>query len=570
MKNKWSRVLCLLLSTAMVLGLAACGGGNDTTASNDVASSTASSSAGAAESAAPEAKGDKILYTNGGPEEFFETPWLNPGTYMYNKTVYAHLIMADSNLNPIQDDPDALATYQYSEDGKTLTFVLRDDAYWHDGEKITAEDIKWSIEYVSKTAVINPVFLSTFKAIEGAVDADGNIKETFDGIAIDGNTITITFSGIAPDALLTFTQFAPVPQKYFEGIDPLQVQQAEYFQHPIGSGPFKVGEVSMNNYTTLVPFDQYYNGVADFTIQMLPSAGDSDPNLVTRAMAGNLDYGYTKMVADIQALESVEGIHLTAVDVRYTRLLYLNKFPNADGTPAALADYRVRQAIRYAIDMDTICETLFSGAAVSADVLIPGASDKAEGLNSYEYNPEKAKELLAEAGWDSSTVIKTVYYYTDQGTVDLMTAIQAYLAEVGITMEFQLVEGDLATILWSAPADQVNGARAVDWDMCYAANAALSLHEYYDRYRTGSATNSHTPEDKTLNALIDATNASTDVEEQIAAFKALTEYENENMFTMALYYQPIYVITSDNVQGVPLDATPQYCTDWHIQDWVIG
>lgn len=555
MRTSLKRVLCLLLGIIMILSLAACGGGSEPKT---------------AEPAPVAAGGEKVLYTNGGPEEFFETPWLNPGSYMYNKTVYAHLIVADKNLSPIEDDPDALATYKYSEDGTTLTFVLRDDALWHDGEKVTAEDIKWSIEYVSKTAVVNPVFLSTFKAIEGAVADDGKINETFSGIVVDGNTITITFSGIAPDALLTFTQFAPVPQKYFEGVDPLQVQQAEYFQKPIGSGPFMVGDVSMNNYTMLVPFEQYYNGAADFVIHMQPSAGDSDPNLVTRAMAGQMDYAYTKMVADIQALESVKGINLTPVDVRYTRLFYPNKFPNADGTPAALADYRVRQAIRYAIDMDTICETLFSGAAVSADVLIPGAADKAGGLNPYDFNPEKAKELLNEAGWDSNTVIKAVYYYTDQATVDLMTAIQAYLADVGIKLEFQLVEGDLASLLWTAPADQTNGVRAVDWDLCYAANAALSLHEYYDRYRTGSATNSHTPEDAKLNELIDATNASANVADQIAAFKALTKYENESMFTMALYYQPIYVITSDKVQGVPLDATPQYCTDWHIQDWVVG
>ena len=565
MKNS-KRFICLLLGAVMILGLAACGGNSAAPATT---ATTAAAATTAAVTEAPAAGGDKILYTNGGPEEFFETPWLNPGTYMYNKTVYAHLIVADKNLSPIQDDPDALATYTFSDDGKVLTFQLK-DAYWHDGEKITPEDIKWSIEYVSKTAVINPVFLSTFKAIEGAVAEDGSINETFSGIAIDGNTITITFSGIAPDALLAFTQFAPVPQKYFEGVDPLKVQQAEYFQKPIGSGPFMVGEVSMNNYTTLVPFDKYYNGTADFTIQMLPSAGDSDPNLVTRAMAGNLDYGYTKMVADIQALESVQNVTLSPVDVRYTRMFYLNKFPNKDGSPAALADARVRQAIRYAIDMQTICETLFNGAAVPADVLIPGEADKASGLNTYAYNPEKAKELLAEANWDPNTVIKTVFYYTDQGTVDLMTAIQAYLAEVGVKMEFQLVEGDLATILWSAPADQANGPRVVDWDMCYAANAALSLHEYYDRYHSGSGTNSHTPKDETLDALLDATNASPDAAKQIEAFKELTKYENENMFVMALYYQPIYVISSNRVQGIPTDATPQYCTDWHIQDWVIG
>ncbi|UQT48093.1 ABC transporter substrate-binding protein [Flavonifractor plautii] len=108
---------------------------------------------------------EKLVYSNGGPEEFFETPWLNPGTYVYNKAVYGHLIVADENLNPIPNHPDALATYEYSADGKTLTFTLRDDAYWHNGEKVTPEDIKWSIEFVAKTPVANAVFISTFSAI---------------------------------------------------------------------------------------------------------------------------------------------------------------------------------------------------------------------------------------------------------------------------------------------------------------------------------------------------------------------------------------------------------------------
>lgn len=563
MKTLWKRATSLLLGTTMVFSLAACGGGGG--GSNTPAPQPAGTTPVSTEPAAP-AAGEKLVYSNGGPEEFFETPWLNPGTYVYNKAVYGHLIVADENLAPIPNHPDALATYEYSEDGKTLTFTLRDDAFWHNGDPVTPEDIKWSIEFVAKTPVCNAVFVSTFSAIEGSKNADGAFNETFSGIAIDGQTITITFDKIAPDALLTFTQFAPVPQSEFTGIDPLQVQQAPFFQHPIGCGPFMVAEVNMKNYTILAPFDKYYNGVADFKIQLLPSAGDSDPNIVTRAKSGNLDYGYTKMISDVQALEGTPGITITPIDVRYTRLFFLNKFPRQDGSPAPLADARVRQAIRYAIDMSTICETLFQGAAVPADVMIPGAADKADGLNPYDYNPDKAKELLAEANWDPSTTIKTVYYYTDQATVDLMTAIQAYLAEVGVKMDFELVEGDLATILWSAPADQTNGPSAVDWDMCYAANAALSLHEYYDRYRTGSPTNSHTPEDAELNRLIDATNASADVDDQLAAFKELTKYENESMFTMALYYQPIFLITSDRIGDIQ-KGTPQFCINWDIQNW---
>ena len=417
MKYLWKRATGLLLTSALVLGLAACGGtptGNTNPPEDPGTQQTT-------QPVAPDsgAAGEKLVYSNGGPEEFFETPWLNPGTYVYNKAVYGHLIVADENLNPIPNHPDALATYEYSADGKTLTFTLRDDAYWHNGEKVTPEDIKWSIEFVAKTPVANAVFISTFSAIAGSKTGD-TFNDTFSGIAIDGQKIIITFDKIAPDALLTFTQFAPVPKSEFEGIDPLQVQQAPFFQHPIGCGPFMVEEVNMKNYTILAPFDRYYNGVADFKIQLLPSAGDSDPNVVTRAKSGNLDYGYTKMVADVQALEGTPGITVTPIDVRYTRLFYLNKFDKKDGSPAPLADVRVRQALRYAIDMETICETLFQGSAVPANALAPDANLKGGDLNDYNYNPEKAKELLAEANWDPNTVIKAVYYYTDQATVYLI------------------------------------------------------------------------------------------------------------------------------------------------------
>ena len=306
-----------------------------------------------------------------------------------------------------------------------------------------------------------------------------------------------------------------------------------------------------------------------FIIKRLPVRLTFDNNYFNALYQGIPIGGYTKMIADVQAIEGTSGIHVQDINVRYTRLFYLNKFDRADGTPSPLADVRVRQAIRYAIDMQTICDTLMNGGAVPANSLAPDENLKSDKLNNYSYDPEKARELLKEAGWDGTATLKCVYYYTDQATVDLMSAIQAYLADVGITFKAELVEGDLASILWTAPADQTNGPSAVDWDICYAANAALSLHEYYDRYRTGSATNSHTPEDPELNALIDATSASADVNVQNEAFRALIEYENEDLFCMALYYQPIFLITSDRISGMKV-GTPQYCIDWDIQNWTVS
>lgn len=515
------------------------------------------------------AEGEKVVYSNGGPAEFFETPWLNPGTYMYNKTVYSHLLTADETLAPIAEKGDLAESYEMAEDGSTLTFTLKEGVKWHDGEVLTPEEVQWNIEYALKTTVLNPVFRSTFEAIDGA-DAylDGS-AEHISGIAIDGNKITLTFAKVAPDALLTFTQFALLPQKHLAETDPVSLQQASYFQSPIGTGPFKVGEVQMGNYTILTPNADYYDTVPTFNLHLNPSAGDSDPNFVTNIKAGTLDYAYTKNIADIQAIEGTEGITVDQVDVRYTRLFYVNKFAKEDGTPSPLADPKVRQAIKYAVDMDAICEGVFNGAAVSANSLTPNGPDKVEGLEEYKYDPEKAKALLAEAGWDSDTELKVVYYYTDQATQDLMAVVQAYLGEVGIKMNASLVEGDLATILWKAPEDPVNGPSAVDWDMCYAANAALSMHEYYDRYQTGYAINSHTPSDAKLDELIAATNASVDPEAQKNAFFELQKYENETLFEIPLYYQPIFLVHSDKIADIGTIGNPQFNYNWNILNWEI-
>ena len=566
---KLKKIFSLGLAAAMTASLlAGCGSGNP------ASSTTAATAGGQAETTAapaePAAAGDSgVLYSNGGPTEFFETPWLNPGTYMYNKTLYAHLIFADENLAPVSGEGDLAKSYEMSDDGMTLAFELRDNIFWHDGEAITADDIQWSIEYALKTTVLNSVFRSTFEALKGAAAYEDGSAEHIEGIAVDGNKITLTFEKVAPDALLTFTQFAPLPKKYLADTDPISLQQAKYFQSPIGSGPFMVDEVQMNNYTTLKPFDKYYGGTANFTIHLNPSAGDSDANFVTNAKAGKLDYAYTKNIADVKALEGTPGLTIDTVNVRYTRLMYLNKFDKKDGKKAPLADERVRQAIAYALDMKSILDGVFEGAALPANSLTPDGADKVDGLNNYDYNPEKAKELLKEANWDPNTELDVVYYYTDQMTQDLMAIIQQYLAEVGIKMNARLVEGDLATILWKAPEDPVNGPSAVDWDLCYAANAALSLHEYYDRYQTGYSINSHTPSDPKLDELIAATNSSVDAEVQRKAFFELQKYENETLFELPLYYQPIFLLQSDKiVKGAKL-GNPQFNYNWDIQNWEI-
>ena len=209
-----------------------------------------------------------------------------------------------------------------------------------------------------------------------------------------------------------------------------------------------------------------------------------------------------------------------------------------------LSDPRVRQALRYAIDMDAITKSSLLPMAVPANSLTPNGERKASGLNDYAYSPDKAKQLLKEANWPSSYVIDVGYYYTDQQTVDLMTAVQHYWDQVGVKSKFRLITGDLNSLLWTPPKDPVKGPSAVDWDILYGATAALALNEYYNKYLGGAPGNSHTPNDPQLDALINATNATVDPAKQKAAFFELQKYENKVLPAIPLYYQPLFLFSS--------------------------
>lgn len=449
-----------------------------------------------------------------------------------------------------------------------LNFQLRDDIKWHDEKQITASDVKWSIEYALKISAINPIFATTFNAIVGANDYVAGKVDEIKGISVDGQKLDIEFETFTPNALIAFTQFSPLPKVYFENEDPVNFQKSSFWNKPIGSGPFMVDEVNFNEYTTLIPFDKYFDNIPDFGIYLTPSPGDSDANLVANAQAGMVDYAYTKNIDDALTIKSIEGFNVEQVDIRYTRLFYVNKFDKQDGSKSPLANINVRQAIAYAIDMDSLAKDLFKGSAIPANSLTPNESNKISGLNDYKYNPQKAKQLLAAANWNPDYILDVVYYYTDQQTVDYLSAVKKYLREVGIKMDFRLLEGDLSTLLWKTPADPIKGPSAINWDMAYAAIAAQTLNEYYDRYQTGFSTNSHTPKNVELDTLIRAISSTFDNDKILEAFHALQKYENETLFSIPLYYQPIYIIESDKIlTGSPKYGNPQFNYNWDIVNW---
>ncbi|MGA0361638.1 MAG: ABC transporter substrate-binding protein, partial [bacterium] len=245
-----------------------------------------------------------------------------------------------------------------------------------------------------------------------------------------------------------------------------------------------------------------------------------------------------------------------------TQLLAMPKNSNP------LSDSRVRQAIAYAIDMDTIQETLLEGKAIVADSHIPNGPFKKPGLPKYAYDPDKARQLLKEANWNSSQELDMVYYYSDQLTVDLMTAIQAYLSDVGVKMNFRKLEGDIGAQLWTAPKDPKNGPSVVKWDLAYGAHGPLALQEYFSRYKTGDM--SISPADAKVDSMIDVLTSTADIAEQKKIFFEMEDYMQTELFTLPLYYQQAFIYESNKLnRNGGIYGNPQYNYDWDVTKWTV-
>lgn len=273
----------------------------------------------------PDSSGAKIMRTNGGAVDFFETPFLNPGLHLSTKVLYDHLIVTDGQMSAYS--PQLASQYNVSEDGLTIDFTLRDGLKWHDGTDLTAQDVKFTYELAAKIPNIHSVFDATLGNLVGATEYRDGSAEEISGIAIDGNKVTFTFAELDPNALLTFSQLPPLPQAALANADPLQIQQAPFFQSPIGSGPFAIKDVKMGDYTIFSAFADYWAGTPKIEeVHMYPS-GESDPNLVKNVQAGAVDYAYSKSIEDAIAIEAVSSMEVETVDVKYTRLLFINSFP---------------------------------------------------------------------------------------------------------------------------------------------------------------------------------------------------------------------------------------------------
>lgn len=341
--------------------------------------------------------------------------------------IYEGLFSIDDNNKPQY----CLATESnYTSDGKHWTIRLRKDAVFHDGSPCTAYDVEATINEILRLAQEGRGQYSQLQYIVGSVSVN----------SADSLQITVKRPYYGVRFALTF---------------PVLPRDQVMSSMPVGTGPFKVDDFAPANYLHLSANDNWWNGEpAVKTISV--SFRATNRELIS-------DYEYNRVDAAITRSASAGQYQtgLTNLNITYRTRQLETLLLNNSSTAFPLNDQRVREAIRYAIDFDTIANTVYMGMANRTDTPLPaGTWMYKDSDTAYVYNPDRAKQLLDEAGWkpnasDSNirhTVVEEkgkqvdkrlrlgLYVYEEQDNsvrVQVAGMIADYLAAVGINVHVE-------------------------------------------------------------------------------------------------------------------------------------
>jgi len=312
--------------------------------------------------------------------------------------------------------PDLATEWTISDDQLTWTFVLREDAMFSDGTPVTAEAVKFSIE-----RILDPEVNSRYQAQLSAI-------ERVD--VVDDHTVNIVTS--APFAPLLGQLADPGPRI----INPAAASGAveDYGRNPVGSGPYMLDSWTPGQSVELVPNSHYYGDPpknAGISLRFASEGG---------ARTAAIESGQVDLVTNLPP-ESIDRISSRDdLDVLVADSSFLIFFVLDHGKPP-FDDVRVRQAANLAVDRETIIETVLGGlGSVANSPVGVGVFNRAE-FDPYPYDPERAKALLAEAGYPDGCPI-TMWapqgrYLKDRQVGEV---VQSYLSEAGFEPELQIIE----------------------------------------------------------------------------------------------------------------------------------
>lgn len=306
---------------------------------------------------------------------------------------------------------DGAATYEITEDNKTVTLTIRDNVKWHDGESVKASDLLYAYELLGHPDYTGTRYTYSISNVVGMPEYHKGEADEISGIEIsdDDKTITITYIEASP-SIMSGIWTTPVPRHHVGDVtlEELTIEELvssdKIRTNPIGFGPYKVKKVVTGESVQYERYEDYWRGKPALESVVLRVI---NREAVLKAFqSGEIDMaGFPSgQYPGAQELQNVELLGRIGPIYDYIGFKLGewddDKKENVMDPNAKLSDKRVRQALALAMDNDIIAQEIYNGLHVPATTAIPRSISYHDETNpGLGYDPERAKELLDEAGF---------------------------------------------------------------------------------------------------------------------------------------------------------------------------
>jgi peptide/nickel transport system substrate-binding protein len=352
--------------------------------------------------------------------------------------VFDRLVSLDSNMEVV---PELAKSWDISDDGLTYTFYLEDGVTFHDGTPFNADAVKFSFE-----RLIDP---ETGSGFFGDYEMINSVE------VIDDSTVQFTLDYAHAPFLrrLAMTEAGIVSPSAVEELGP------DFSSHPVGAGPFKVDEWVSGERLVLVRNEDYWRELPKLERVNFSFIAEEQARIAA-LLAGDVDFDTVVPPSLLSMVEADPNMVVERGPSLFPEWVAFNvEKPPFD-------DVLVRRAVGYAIDVDTIIEEIFLGVGVrSTQPVAPGVFGYDDTIQPIPFDPDMARDLLAQAGWEDTdgdgVVDKDGQEFSAEFVIMNVTeiqrmaeAIQAYLADVGLQVE--IVVEDWGAFLADMAAGNMN------------------------------------------------------------------------------------------------------------------
>lgn len=467
--------------------------------------------------------------------------------------MFLPLMELDKDMNFQGMLADSITT----EDNMNFVVHIDEKATWSDGTPVTAEDVEYTVRRLASPVVNNTTLM--LYAFEGTSE-EGFVEEGAESMAgvqvIDEKTVQ--FTSKYPMALTTFENtyaryIHTLPKKVLEQLSEEELLTSDWFNKPdVVSGPFFVTDFDNDHYISYEANADYWKGapkIDKLNIRIIDAS-----QVYAGLQSGEIDITHHTMTAipqedyeSIEALENVEAVYGSPITNQSAFIQTAN-----------ITDARVRQALVYAIDRQKLVDELLKGHGEVVDGFLSSASPFFdEGITPISYDPEKAKELLAQAGWDGS---QTLRFYVNSGDSTFVNGAQVLVAQwaaVGINVEVQTV--DLATLM--------TVAGTTDYDILAVQYTYAPVDPYPDvdwlLSGEGSWTGYHSDE---ISEALAGTQKTSDINEIKSLYSVVDKKVQEDVPMFSVYIISAQGAVSKRISGA---APSAYGFFNEVQNWDI-